>query len=71
MTKTGDVFVVIDGVAKKVRIKIKGNVGELFHIGPADPAQADLLLPGSQVISDQIHFLQDGESVRVVKTVGL
>ena len=35
--KTGEIFVAIDGKAKKVKVKILGNEGELFRLEAFDP----------------------------------
>ena len=49
--------------------KILGQVGELLRIKGADPANQ--AAAGVSVITDHIHFLQDGEPVRVIKRVEL
>ncbi len=69
--KTGEIFVARDGKAKKVKVKISENVGELFRIEALDPGEADLVAPGALVITDHIHFLHHNEPVSVIKTVEL
>ena len=69
--KMGEVFVAVDGKAKKVKVKILSNVGELFRIEALDPGDTDLVTTGSQIITDHIHFLQHDEPVRVNKIVEL
>ncbi len=61
---TGVVFLAQDGVAKLVKVRMTGSVGELFRV------EGEGLRPGAQVITDYIHFLQDGEPVRVIKRRG-
>jgi RND family efflux transporter MFP subunit len=65
--KTGEIFVAVDGKAKKIKVKILSNVGELFRIEALDPGDVNLVTTGSQVITDHIHFLQHGESIRIIK----
>jgi len=69
--KTGEIFVAIDGKAKKVKVKILGNEGELFRLEAFDPDDAGIVTPGARVITDHIHFLQHDEPIRVIKTVEL
>ena len=69
--KTGEIFVAVDGKAKKVKVKILSNIGELFRIEVLDPGDTDLVTTGSQIITDHIHFLQHDESIRVVKIAEL
>ncbi len=66
--KTGEIFVAVDGKAKKVKVKILGSVGELFRLEALNPGDAGLVIVGSQVITDHIHFLQNDEPVRIIKT---
>ena len=67
--KTGEIFVAVDGKAKKVEVKILGNVGELFRLKALDPGEDNLLKEGARVIRDHIHFLQHEEPIRVIKIV--
>ena len=69
--KTGEIFVAVDGKAKKVKVKILSNVGELFRVEAVDPNEANMIVAGSEVITDYIHFLQDEEPIRVIKKVKL
>jgi hypothetical protein len=69
--KTGEIFVAVDGKAKKVKVKILDNVGELFRVEAVDPNEVNLMAAGSEVITDYIHFLQDEEPIRVIKKVEL
>jgi multidrug efflux pump subunit AcrA (membrane-fusion protein) len=69
--KTGEIFVAVDGKAKKVKVKILDNVGELFRVEAVDPNEANMMATGSEVITDYIHFLQDEEPIRVIKKVEL
>ncbi|MCZ6817159.1 MAG: hypothetical protein O7F76_10775, partial [Planctomycetota bacterium] len=68
---TGEVFVAADGSARQVRVKLFEHAGELVRIAAADEEDADLIAAGSRVIMDHVHFLRDGEPVRVIKTVEL
>ena len=69
--KTGEIFVAVDGKAKKVKIKILSNVGELFRIEALNPGDENLVISGARVITDHIHFLQHDEPIRVIKTAEL
>jgi hypothetical protein len=69
--KTGEIFVAVDGKAKKVKVKILGNEGELFRLEAFDPDDAGIVTPGARIITDHIHFLQHDEPIRVIKTVEL
>ena len=68
-SESGIIFTVQEGRAREVSVKIVGHVGELFRIESADPADAPLVAAGSVVITNHIHFLQNNESVRIVRTV--
>lgn len=59
--KRGEVFMAVDGQARKVEVKLIGKVGELYQV-----EAAGLLEAGAQVILDYIHFLQEGEPVQVI-----
>jgi len=65
---SGEVFLAEDRQAKLVKIKILGQVGELFRIEAMSPDDAGRVAPGASVISDYIHYLNDGEPIRVVRT---
>lgn len=64
----GVVFVVVEGVARRVPVRVVDVVAELVKVEVVDDADAALLQDGSRVIVDFVHFLQDGEPVRVVET---
>ena len=65
----GNAFVFIEdgGVAQKVPVTVIETVAELVRIEPRGD-DASLLVDGARVILDSVHFLQDGEPVRVVGT---
>ena len=63
---SGVVFVAKDGLARRVEIRILEHAGELIQIVPIDESSA-LLQPGSDIILDYIHFLQDREPVSVIQ----
>ena len=67
--KSGEIFVAVDGKAKKVKIKILSNVGELFRLEALNPGDASLVAAGARIITDHIHFLQHDEPVSVIKTL--
>ena len=67
--ESGVVFVVADGKARRVPVRIHAHVGAFFHITPADETGKTLLAPGAQIIIDYVHFLRDGENVKVTRTV--
>jgi multidrug efflux pump subunit AcrA (membrane-fusion protein) len=62
------VFIEQDGVARRDLVNVSEIVAELVRVEPAEPAGAALLEDGANVIVDFVHFLQDGEPVRVVQT---
>ena len=67
--EAGYVFVNDNGTARRVPVRIHGNVDAFFHIEASDAAGKELLKPGAQVIVDYVHFLRDGEAVKVTKTI--
>jgi RND family efflux transporter MFP subunit len=69
--KMGEIFVAVDGRAKKIKVKILGNVGELFRLEAFDPGDVGTVTPGARVITDHIHFLQHDEPIRIIKTAEL
>jgi hypothetical protein len=69
--KTGEIFIAKDGKARRVKVRILDNVGELFRVEAVDPNEVNLMAAGSEVITDYIHFLQDEEPIRVIKKVEL
>jgi hypothetical protein len=69
--KMGEIFVAIDGKAKKVKVKILSNVGELFRLEAFDTGDVGIVTAGARIITDHIHFLQHDEPVRVIKVVEL
>ena len=66
---TGAVFVEDGGVARRVKITIHESAGEKFRIEAETPEGGDLLRAGASLILDGIHFLEDGEDVRVVQAL--
>ncbi|MFG0319978.1 MAG: efflux RND transporter periplasmic adaptor subunit [Planctomycetota bacterium JB042] len=65
----GVVFVVEDEKANRVPVRLSGTVGDRVRIEPkAADGGAALLQPGARLVVDYLHFLVDGEPVRVVKT---
>jgi hypothetical protein len=65
--KRGRVFLLVDGKAREAAVRIGGSVGESIRIEPEDAAAAALVKPGSQLILDYIHFLENGEPVRMIR----
>jgi len=65
---SGEIFLAEDRKARLVKVKILGQQGELFRIEALSPDDAGRVAPGAEVISDYIHYLNDGEPVRVVRT---
>jgi multidrug efflux pump subunit AcrA (membrane-fusion protein) len=63
---SGVVFVAKEGLARRVEIRILEHAGELIQIVPVDESST-LLQPGSDIILDYIHFLQDREPVSVIQ----
>lgn len=64
---TGVIFVADNGKARKIQVKIRDNVRELFQIEAAEQRDAGLIAPGAQVIIDYLHFLRDEEPVQIIK----
>ena len=69
--KTGEVFVAVNGKAKKIKVKLLSNVGELYRVEALDPGDVGTVTPGARVITDHIHFLQHDEPIRIIKTAEL
>jgi hypothetical protein len=65
---SGEIFLAEDRKARLVKVKILGQVGELFRIEALSPDDAGRVASGAEVISDYIHYLNDGEPIRAVKT---
>jgi len=65
---SGYIFVEQSGKAVKVKVRFIEKAGELVRIEAGDSSQQGLLAHGAKVIADHVHFLQDGELVRVVET---
>lgn len=63
---TSVLFVERGGTAKRVEVATKHHVGRLAMV-EATGASAELLAPGARIIQDHIHFLHEGDSVRVVR----
>ena len=63
---SGVVFVAKEGLARRVEVRILEHAGELIQIVPVDETST-LLQPGSDIILDYIHFLQDREPVSVIQ----
>jgi multidrug resistance efflux pump len=61
------VFVAHEGKAREVPVRLGRSVGELYHVEPMDDAGAELLKDGAQVAARHVHFLVDGETVRVTQ----
>jgi hypothetical protein len=57
----GVIFLAHGGTAKQVEVRIMDRVGERLRI------EGDGIAAGIEVITDYIHFLSDGEMVRVIK----
>ncbi|MHC4932175.1 MAG: efflux RND transporter periplasmic adaptor subunit [Planctomycetota bacterium] len=57
----GVVFLAQGGTAKRVEVRIVDRVGERFRI------EGEGIAAGIKVITDYVHFLTDGESVRIIK----
>lgn len=62
---TPSVFVIKEGKAHEVSVRIKDAVGSLIGIEPADEAGAAVLVEGVQVAARHVHFLVNGEAVRI------
>ena len=57
----GAIFLAENGRARRVEVSTTENVRQLFRI------EAEGVGPGDEVIADYIHFLEDGEPVRVIR----
>lgn len=63
---TSVLFIESGGKAKRVEVAARNHVGRLAMVEPTG-ASAELLVPGARIIQDHIHFLQEGDSVRIVR----
>lgn len=61
------VFVEEGGVARRVPVTVSEVIGESVRVQASDSPAATLLRDGARIILDSVHFLQDGEPVRVVR----
>jgi len=57
----GSIFVADDGKARRVKARVGGQIGGLARV------EGEGLSPGALVITDYVHFLEDGEPVRVLR----
>jgi multidrug efflux pump subunit AcrA (membrane-fusion protein) len=57
----GEVFVVRDGKATRIAVEVLGQVRDLVRV------RGEGLAAGAELIADYIHFLEDGEEVRVIR----
>lgn len=64
----GITFVVDGETARRVPVRIVATVGDRVRIESTSADGAARLVPGARLVVDYLHFLVDGESVRVVKT---
>jgi len=58
----GVLFLEVDGTARRVEVRLLGHVRAFFRV------EGEGLAAGARVITDYIHFLQDGERVSVTRT---
>ncbi|MHC4821869.1 MAG: hypothetical protein ACYTDX_09145, partial [Planctomycetota bacterium] len=64
--ESGALFVESGGTAKRVPVRLGARVGDVVRVEPDEGAPEGLLTDGARVITDHVHFLQDGEPVQVV-----
>jgi len=65
----GAVFLVDGDVVRRVPVSIHASVGAYFRVEASDESTAPLLKDGCQVVLDYIHFLRDGEQVKVTRSI--
>ncbi|MHC4670516.1 MAG: hypothetical protein ACYTFD_19195, partial [Planctomycetota bacterium] len=58
----GVLFLEVDGHARRVEVRLLGRVRSYIRV------EGEGVAAGARVITDYIHFLQDGERVRVTRT---
>lgn len=66
--KSGRVYVVDEDKVRIVQVGITNSISEFFRIEPVDEDGRRLLKTGARLVVDYIHFLSDGESVKVTRT---
>ena len=57
----GVLFLAVDGAARRVEVSIKARVRQLVRV------EGEGIEEGAEVIADAVHFLEDGEPVRVIR----
>jgi multidrug efflux pump subunit AcrA (membrane-fusion protein) len=65
---SGRVYVVDEDKVRIVKVRITNSISEFFRIEPVDEDGRTLLKTGARLVVDYIHFLSDGESVKVTRT---
>lgn len=58
----GILFLEVDGTARRVEVRLVGHVRAFYRV------EGEGVAAGARVITDYIHFLQDGERVKVTRT---
>ena len=66
--ESGRVYVVDEDKVRIVKVRITDSVSEFFRIEPDDEDGRRLLKTGARLVVDYIHFLSDGDPVKVTKT---
>ena len=61
----GAIFLEEDGKAKRVEVELLDQVRDLVRV------RGEGLEAGARLIADYVHFLEDGEPVRVIRSRGL
>lgn len=64
------VFVVVDGIAKKTQVKaVLPDTVDMDSLIRIEPMDSSVLQSGSKIVVGGVHYLNDGEQVRVVERV--
>lgn len=65
----GEIFVADEGKARKMRVRLFDNVEDLFRIEAMSESEKQWLVPGAKAVLDPVHFLRDGDPIRIVEEV--
>lgn len=66
--ESGRVYVVDEDKVRIVKVRITDSVSEFFRIEPEDEDGRRLIKTGARLVVDYIHFLSDGDWVKVTRT---
>ncbi|MEM8886258.1 MAG: HlyD family efflux transporter periplasmic adaptor subunit [Planctomycetota bacterium] len=66
--RNGTVYVVQEAVVRVVPVRLTNKIGDMFRVEPVDEAGKQLVRTGASLVVDYVHFLADGERVKITQT---